>query len=86
MQRNMRVMALEVIYQLLLVFGFVSGFVWIIDGFNPYSPWLYGMLCVPASLFLTFVNYFIRDRINAIKLKKYRRHYPPLYFDSKTFR
>ena len=82
----MRVMALEIIYQLLLVTGCLSAFVWLATGLDPNSPWLVGMICIPVSLLLTSVNYFIKDRIYAIKLKKYRRNDPLLFFsDSKPF-
>ena len=80
MQRNLRVITLEIIYQLLMMLGFLSAFGWLITGLELDSPWLIGMCCIPVSLLLTFVNYFIRDRIAAIKLRKYRTSYPDSYF------
>lgn len=66
-------MTLEVIYQLLLVFGLFATFQWVTTtNFDPNSPWLIGIVCAPASLLLTFVNYFIRDRIKTLQIKKLR--------------
>lgn len=71
-------MTLEVIYQVLLVAGIFSAFQWVTTtNFDPYSPWLVGIACIPLSLLLTFVNYFIRDRINTLKIKKLRDNCSP---------
>jgi hypothetical protein len=82
MKRNYRLMTLEVIYQLLLVAGIFSAIQWVISAnFDPASPWLVGMAGIPFSLLLTFVNYFIRERINTIRLKKLRGHYSPDFLE-----
>ena len=71
-------MTLEVIYQLLLVAGVFSAIQWVISAnFDPYSPWLVGIAGIPLSLLLNFVNYFIRERIHTIRLKKLRDTYSP---------
>lgn len=78
MKRNYRLMTLEVIYQLLLVAGIFSAIQWVISAnFDPASPWLVGIVGIPLSLLLNFVNYFIRERINTIRLKKLRGTYSP---------
>lgn len=75
-------MTLEVIYQLLFVAGLFSAFQWVTTAnFDPYSPWLVGIACIPVSLLLTFVNYFIRDRIKTLKIKKLRGSYSPDFLE-----
>lgn len=66
-------MTLEVIYQVMLVTGVFCAFQWVTDAhLDPYSPWLTGIALAPVSLLLTFINYFIRDRIQTLRLKKLR--------------
>lgn len=75
-------MTLEVIYQVLFVIGVFSAFQWVTTtNFDPYSSWLVGIACLPVSLLLTFVNYFIRDRIKTLRLKKLRANCPPEFVD-----
>ncbi len=61
MRSNFRITILKIIYQLLMLSGWVSGFFWLQTGFDPYSRWLVGLCGIPLSLTLTFVDYFIRD-------------------------
>jgi hypothetical protein len=82
MKKNYRIMTLEVIYQLLLVAGIFSAFQWVTTtNFDPYSPWLVGIGCIPLSLLLNFVNYFIRDRIKTLKIKKLRGNCSPDFLE-----
>lgn len=82
MKKNYRIMTLEVIYQLMLVAGIFSAFQWVTTtNLDPYSPWLAGMAGIPLSLLFTFVNYFIRDRITTLKIKKLHGNCPPDFLE-----